>query len=740
MPAFKMHYFVTKPLLTRRWRHTWSLMVAGCAVLTLLDPGQSFASAQTVSAADVAPPNPGTSIAASSTQSAAQTVLLVNPVTGDDSIADGSDRAPFRTITQALQIAQAGTVILLSPGTYSQETGERFPLRLKPDVAVEGNSETRGQGIVIQGSGFILSPAFARQKVTILGVDRAILSGVTVKNPDPQGYGVWIESTSPAVLDSTFTESGHDGISIMGNGSPLIRNNYFYQNGANGITVYGTSQAEVRENIFEQTGFAININQKAMPLLVGNRITQNKDGIVVQASAQPILRNNSVDGNQRDGLVAIAQSRPNLGTAAAPGGNSFRNNGQFDVNTKGSNQQIPAFGNDLDKTSGKLDLAGISVGTPPPSSSSMPWSTANLAAGSNRLVALSVSQRSPASADKSTGGKNGSDRVQKGLAAASNRASASQTISFGQRLEGNQPAAGTPTTAQVRPVEPATREVSESGISAASFPAPAAQQAIPQQRPVRPLVAIAAPASAPTDPGFPIPSALTGISTQPRPRTVQVVRIASAPLPSSQRAVPVVAESFNANLPLIQVAARPSLMPARSPIALTSKPVAKLDVPASLPAPKPVLPPRTGAIEIPVPAPEVRSTPAVVRSVAVTPVTVSPTIVRTAPTVVSAGLLPVPNPDAPIGNVGGASIVYRAQQSSSSSSSSSGLKLPYRVVVDASESQQTQIRSLFPNAFRTSIKGRSLMQVGAFSDRSKADQLMQTLSSQGVQATIEMLE
>jgi cell division protein FtsN len=32
------------------------------------------------------------------------------------------------------------------------------------------------------------------------------------------------------------------------------------------------------------------------------------------------------------------------------------------------------------------------------------------------------------------------------------------------------------------------------------------------------------------------------------------------------------------------------------------------------------------------------------------------------------------------------------------------------------------------------------MQVGAFGDRTKADQLMQTLSSQGVQAMVETLE
>jgi cell division septation protein DedD len=99
-------------------------------------------------------------------------------------------------------------------------------------------------------------------------------------------------------------------------------------------------------------------------------------------------------------------------------------------------------------------------------------------------------------------------------------------------------------------------------------------------------------------------------------------------------------------------------------------------------------------------------------------------------------LLPVPNPDAPIGNVGSASIVYRTQQSNASAA----LKLPYRVVVEANDSQQAQLRAAFPNAFRTSIKGRSLMQVGAFGDRGKAEQLMQTLSSQGVQAMVETVE
>ncbi|HEY9883751.1 MAG TPA: DUF1565 domain-containing protein, partial [Thermosynechococcaceae cyanobacterium] len=405
--------------------------LVGYALLASFDRGHAQVVAQALLAS--APMIGATSVA-----------LLVNPTSGDDAVADGSDRAPFKTITRALQVAPAGTVILLTSGTYSQETGETFPLRLKPDVTIQGNTETRGQDIVIQGSGFFLSPTFARQKVTIVGADRAILAGVTVKNPDPQGYGVWIESTSPAVIDSTFTESGHDGISVTGSGSPLIRNNFFYQNGANGITIYGTSRAEVRENIFEQTGFAINVNQKATPLLVGNRITQNKDGIVVQAKAKPILRNNSVEGNTRDGLVAIAQSRPDLGTATEPGGNSFRSNGQLDVNAKQSDQQIPAFGNDLDKTSGTLDLAGTSLAAETPAGSPMPWSgsSSSLVSGSPTL-GLATAQRSSGSADNATvAGNKASARDQKPIPAPirSSTATATNMISFGQRLGSDRPA------------------------------------------------------------------------------------------------------------------------------------------------------------------------------------------------------------------------------------------------------------------------------------------------------------
>ncbi|MBW4442313.1 MAG: DUF1565 domain-containing protein [Plectolyngbya sp. WJT66-NPBG17] len=291
-------------------------------------------------------------------QSAAS-VIYVNPAIGNDN-ASGQAQTPLRTITVALDRASLNSTIVLAPGTYSVETGEVFPIQLKPSVAIQGDPRDRGQNVIIRGGDMFLSRSFARQNVTILGANRATLAGVTVTNPNPQGYGLWTESSSPIVVANTFTGSGHDGASIVGNSAPILKNNYFYRNGANGVTIYGTSRPELQDNIFERTGFGVNIAQNAAPKLIGNRITQNKDGIVIQGNAQPILRNNVIDSNDRDGIVSIAQSRPDLGTSTDPGNNTFLSNRQFDVNAQRNTQTVPAFGNQLSaRTIGQLDLSGI---------------------------------------------------------------------------------------------------------------------------------------------------------------------------------------------------------------------------------------------------------------------------------------------------------------------------------------------------------------------------------------------
>lgn len=296
------------------------------------------------------------------------TQLFVNPNTGNDTAGNGSDRAPFKTITQALKVARENTVIYLAPGTYSEQSGETFPLQLKSGITLQGDPSTKGRGVIIRGGSLFISPTFARQNVTILAANKSGIAGVTVTNPNTRGYGIWIESSSPVVADCTFIGNSHDGISIAGNSAPLIRNNYFANNGANGMTIYGSSRPEVRENVFERTGFGINIGHNATPIITGNRISQNTDGIVIQGKARPILRGNTIESNSRDGLIALTDTLPNLGTAQEPAGNIFRNNGRYEINAGTAVQIIPVYGNQLAtrRLIGRIDLDGnlIQVSVP----------------------------------------------------------------------------------------------------------------------------------------------------------------------------------------------------------------------------------------------------------------------------------------------------------------------------------------------------------------------------------------
>uniref|UniRef100_A0ACD5GU05 SPOR domain-containing protein n=1 Tax=Desertifilum tharense IPPAS B-1220 TaxID=1781255 RepID=A0ACD5GU05_9CYAN len=110
------------------------------------------------------------------------------------------------------------------------------------------------------------------------------------------------------------------------------------------------------------------------------------------------------------------------------------------------------------------------------------------------------------------------------------------------------------------------------------------------------------------------------------------------------------------------------------------------------------------------------------------------------------GTLPVPNGNAPIGNAGNLGTV-RIQATPGAQSPNnppppptrgSAMGLSYRVVVDATTTaEQNRVRSLVPGAFRTTSNGRTVMQVGAFSDRIKADELLQSLNSRGVRARLE---
>jgi len=618
-------------------------------------------------------------------------LLFVNPTLGNDSNSGGSQQNALRTITQALQNAQPNTVILLAPGTYSAESGETFPLALKPGVTLQGEPGARGRGIVIRGGGTFLSQTSASQNVTILGEDEATLTGVTVINPNPRGYGLWIESSNPTVNNNTFTGSSHDGISVTGNSAPVIRGNAFIQNGANGITVYGTSRPEIRENVFERTGFGINVTENAAPLIVGNQIRQNQDGVVVQENARPTLRDNVIEDNRRDGLVAIAQSLPNLGTATEPGNNQFRSNARQDVNASATSQVIPAFGNQMmgDRTTGRIDLTGVAtapVSQPAPSPvanrpTTPPTSESGFSTLPNLEAAPEATPAQPPAAQLSAS----QPPVPRPVASQAS----TQTAPAASRPNPN--------------VDISPRDAANA-IEIPVSP-PSSTQATPPIRSQSPAQTEQTARSQP-----PAQTTAAGVPAEDEPVEIPV------PPPSFSTATPAPTAQ-----PMREIVVRQ--MPERSPGSPSSRTATATDF---------------APIEISVPPPASITSTASSR----------PLAPRTANPVRSANLLPVPSGNIPVGNIGSLPTVSVANSSYNRTSSlgsgsyrGGAAYVRYRVLVEAdSESLQAEVRSFIPGAFRTYANGRVMMQAGAFGDRSHADETAQMLNRSGFRALVQPVD
>jgi cell division septation protein DedD len=124
----------------------------------------------------------------------------------------------------------------------------------------------------------------------------------------------------------------------------------------------------------------------------------------------------------------------------------------------------------------------------------------------------------------------------------------------------------------------------------------------------------------------------------------------------------------------------------------------------------------------------------------------SPVAVPLAPPYPQYTLLPVPDPNAPIGNVSGVPSVpvsgARPRPTTPVASRASELGLRYRVVVPAaSATVQDRVLSVFPGAFLTYDRRQSVvMQVGAFNSEANAQEVIDILRQNGVRAQIERVD
>ena len=292
-------------------------------------------------------------------------VLYVSSSIGKD-YRDGTQTTPLKTITYALKIAKPNTTILLAPGTYSRQTGEVFPLILPERITITGNYFNSGKNVLILGGGNFNSPTLKQKNITIVAASNSTLNGVTVTNPNLQGYGLWIESSGCVIRKNTFTGNRLNGISIVGNNIGIIQENSFYNNGRSGLIISDNSQPEIRDNLFQNTGVGIKISDNAAPKVIRNRLIENQNGIIIQGNARPTLRGNYIENNRQNGVLVIAQSLPDLGNSLDPGRNTIRNNSQYNISSVVKGKIIPADENSLEghRNYGSIDI-GEKIAPPP---------------------------------------------------------------------------------------------------------------------------------------------------------------------------------------------------------------------------------------------------------------------------------------------------------------------------------------------------------------------------------------
>ncbi|BAY26073.1 hypothetical protein NIES2100_58840 [Calothrix sp. NIES-2100] len=617
-------------------------------------------------------------------------VLFVNPGSGEDKEGNGDERAPFKTITQAIHKATTNTVIMLTPGTYSSETGEVFPLILRQGISIQGDASNQGQGITIVGGGEYLSRSYGGQNVTIVGANQTGLTGVTVTNPNPRGYGLWIESSNPIVSQNTFTGNTQDGVFVTGTATPTITQNNFYRNGANGITIAGTSQAQVRENIFQETGYGINIAQNAAPVILNNQIQRNRSGIIVQANAHPILRNNIIEGSKEDGMVAIAQAMPDLGNDTEPGSNQFRNNARYDINANAAKQVIAAVGNNLtsDRIAGRVDIKVVS----------------RTVTSSNAQPAAAGLQEIPSNGEIIFSAPGLAQTPNQVNVPSANNSNSPNNLTIGQL------------NTQLLPLQAANTSRTVTQLNPPP-PNPTVNSAVP---------------------GFPVPSSLVGKQTA----------IANVPPSGNPANVPQLnylqintnAIEFTPPLPPSNSVVKPSASRARGKKQSSQRrPVSPGGNSNLLPVPNSNIPIGNTRNMRKVPVPEGYPTE---NYGSASPNNTTPISADSLPNaVVPMGNTPLPDRGTtPTSADSLPNAVLPMGSNPPSYGGTTPMGVRYRVLVEvATQRDQDLVRYLIPGAFSTVSQGRNFMQAGVFSNRSNAEGVINMLNSNGFRAMVEVL-
>ncbi len=224
----------------------------------------------------------------------------------------------YSTIQGAIDSAQAGDEVLVSPGRYYETIQLRDWIAVRSEGSTaEHLDHTAARRTIIDANGIL--------KAVVEGADGAVIDGFTLTglgkvNHHVPGHphGVQCRGNSPVIINNIIHHMGSTGIgSHMDNGkvaAPYIANNIVHSNQGLGIGNNHESAATVIGNtVYNNTEVGIGSRNGAHPLIENNIVYSNGwAGIGTRVGGFPSIRGNTV---YKNGTTRSASQGAGIGIA-----------------------------------------------------------------------------------------------------------------------------------------------------------------------------------------------------------------------------------------------------------------------------------------------------------------------------------------------------------------------------------------------------------------------------------------
>lgn len=296
------------------------------AVLTGLDPSTTY---YTVARAMDAAGN----VEANQTELSAITFssgegIYVDVNTGTDSPTCGTPGNPCKTITTALDHTSGDEPIFMAKGSYSESSGETFPLQLKPGTHLVGTGNLLSNGIQLLET-IIRSTTIPM----ILGAADAVVHACVVRpntssgdlTIDSNGYAMEISfclidgSQSPNAEGVSLADSGRvhssafqgflTAVSLYGDGASVTTSHF--TDAMRAIDMFGAHQRVAHDVITDcRSGIlAGGIPGAVDGVIYHNTIRDNTgDGIILAQATGFLVEANTILLNGQTGIVATGRT------------------------------------------------------------------------------------------------------------------------------------------------------------------------------------------------------------------------------------------------------------------------------------------------------------------------------------------------------------------------------------------------------------------------------------------------